>query len=64
MANIQIIDIDLESILKTEDVAKELGVTYHEALVLMNKNVIPSLRVNGRITLRSVLDKNRYKIEQ
>ena len=62
MEDIQIVDIELESILGTEAVAQELGKDYRDALVLMKNGVIPSIRVNGWITLRPVLDKNRYKI--
>ena len=64
MEDIQVVDIELEEIMGTSEVAAELGIDYREALVLMSKGVIPSERVNGFITLRKVLDKNKYKLQR
>jgi len=64
MENIQVVDIDLEEMMGTEDVAAALGIDYRDALALMKNQVIPSRRVNGLYTLRSVFQKNRNKLQR
>jgi hypothetical protein len=61
---IEIVPVELEDIIGTEDVAASLGINYHYALTLLNQNIIPSRRMNGRITTKQVLEKYKIKLQR
>jgi hypothetical protein len=59
--DIQVIDKEFDDILGTQDVADLLGIPYQTARTLMNQKVIKSIRINGLITKRKIVEKYRLQ---
>ena len=64
MEEIQIIDIGLEEMMSAEDIAKELNIDKRVALALLSTKIIPSRRVHGLYTTRTVFNKNKHKVPE